>query len=401
MNGLLGHLLDTEPAGWQIAAMVCLLVSAAVPLYTYFGYPLLLILVRPLRRHSPVRDMDEGELPSVTMVAAAHNESAIIAEKVRNFLSIDYPEDRLGLLIGSDASDDDTVYRAGEAAGNCGRVEVRDFAQRRGKAGVLNEIVPTCETPIVLFSDANTMYEPDAVRKLVRHFTRPRTGGVCGRFILERAGEDASLGEGLYWAYESRIKLLEGETGGLSSITGPIFAIRRELYEPAPADSMTEDQYLGLRILARGYKIYYEPEAAARETIGSFEEEKRRRLRISTGNFQTLFRAGLAMLNPLKGFHAFAYISHKVLRWMVPLAMLLAFVSNAILAGIPAARWLLAGQCVFYGLAMLPSVLPFSGRLSFIRVVRYFVVMNLTVAGGFLRYIFVRQEAAWERSSRE
>ncbi|HHN46103.1 MAG TPA: glycosyltransferase, partial [Planctomycetes bacterium] len=357
-------------------------------------------VLRPFRSRRRLDDLPDAELPGVVMVVAAYNEADVIADKVANFLSIDYPDERLRLLIGSDGSDDGTAGAALAAAAGSGRVEVREFSERRGKVNVLNELVPSVDAPVVLFSDANTMYDAPAVRKLVRHFADAKTGGVCGRLVLLASGGDPADAERLYWAYENRIKTLEGRSGDLTSINGQVFAIRRELFETMPPDSLTEDEFLGLKIISRGFRIYYEPEALVTETAGALKDEMNRRLRISAGNFQTLFRIGLRILNPLNGFPAFAYLSHKVLRWLIPFGMLAAFIGNAFVLRLPLFAGLMAAQVLFYGAAAIGAASAAAGRLPPVRIARYFVLMNAMIACGFFKYLGGVKGASWQTRGR-
>jgi len=385
---------------WDTVALVVLISSLFVPVYAYFGYLALLVLLRAFRKPCGAPDLPDEGLPPVTMVVSAHNEAAIIADKVRNFLSIDYPADRLKLLIGSDGSDDRTVAVALDAAGPGTRVIVRHFKTQRGKASVVNDLVALVSSQIVVVSDANTMYAPDAVQKLVRHFVDSRVGGVCGRLELKTTSSDACLEEGLYWRYENVLKKLESDLGGLVSINGQVMAFRRELFSPLPADSITDDQYLGMGIMLRGFRVCFGPTAFATEKVGTLDEEKQRRRRISAGNFQTLLRIGLRLLNPLKGFPAFAYFSHKVMRWMVPFALGLALVMSGVLWRYEYARLLLGAQVAFYGVVVVAALFPLVRRLPLVRIIHYFGVMNAEILLGLVSYVMGRQNVRWRRTTR-
>jgi len=387
-------------SGIEWVGIAALAISMLIPLYAYFGYPAILFVTHAFRKSQPVHDLSNDELPAVTMVVAAYNEAAAIANKVRNFLSLEYPADKLRLIIGSDGSSDDTVALALEAAAGDKRITVIDSKERRGKVNVLSDIIPRAETPIIVISDANTIYRPDSIRKLVRHFTSDKVGAVCGRLVLTPSAVQPSIEENIYWQYETFVKRLESDLGCLSAINGQVFALRRDLFEPPPPDTITEDQYIGLRIMHKGRRIRFEPDAVVSEPVGSIETEQRRRLRISAGNFQTLSRAGLFLLNPLRGFPAFAYVSHKVLRWMVPLAMFLVLALNTALITLPGAVCLLAAQAVFYGLAALPAIVPPLRKVSLLRFLHYFVSMNITIARGFFRFLLLPQRATWERTHR-
>ena len=384
----------------ETVAHVVLIASICVPVYAYFGYLSVLVLLGTFRTPRHVRDLPDEGLPPVTMIVSAHNEAAVIADKVLDFLGIDYPADKLTLLIGSDGSDDGTTDVALMAAQGSPRVRAIRFDTRRGKASVLNDLVVMASEGIVVVSDANTMYEADAVRKLVRHFADPLVGAVCGRLALSSVSSDACLEEGLYWRYENTLKRLESDLGALVAINGQVMAFRRGLFAPLPADAITEDQYLGMMIMLGGHRVRFDPSAVATETVGSLDEEKRRRLRISAGNIQTLVRVGLPLLNPLSGFPAFAYLSHKVMRWMVPFALGLSLISSGLLWRHEYARILLVAQVSFYGAAAVAAVFPLLRRLPPVRLVHYFAAMNARILLGFASYAMGRQTARWRRSAR-
>ncbi|MBN1810018.1 MAG: glycosyltransferase family 2 protein [Planctomycetes bacterium] len=384
---------------WSYYVAVVFVLSVAVPLYTYFLYPAVLVVFNGILKKKPA-PVDGAPLPSVTMVLAAFNEESVIAAKVDNFLQIDYPPDLLRLVIGSDGSSDRTVSLARGASPGNTRIIVHDFPERRGKVNVFNDIVPQLDSDVVVMSDANTMYDPGAVKKLVGRFSSTGVGAVCGRLVLTASGGDSSSEEGLYWRYENFLKRLEGDLGALSSVNGQVFAFRRELFSPLPADAITEDQYLGISIMSGGRRILYEHEAVVSEPLGTLDTERRRRLRISTGNYQAFFRAGYRLLNPMLGFPAFAYFSHKVLRWTVPLMMPAALLSNLALVRLPAMPWLLAAQGVFYAAAILAALFPDVRKLVPFRIVHYFVVMNLTMGLGLLNYFFKPQSSAWQPTER-
>ena len=368
--------------------------------YAYFGYPALLFALCSFRRRPGVQDLAEEELPGLTMVVPAHNEALVISQKIANFLSLDYPKDRLRLVIGSDGSTDGTASRAAEVSAQAPQVTVLAFDERKGKVNVINRIVPTLRTPLVVLSDANTHYDRGSLRRLVRHFSDGRVGAVCGRLLLVQEGEDACEEETVYWRYETFLKLRESQLGTMTSINGQVLAFRRELFVGLPEDCITEDQYLGLQILLRGFQIRFEPEALVREPVGSLAVEKARRLRISTGNFQTFFKIGYKALNPGLGFAAFAYLSHKVLRWCVPFLLALAFAACWMPGGPIWLRWLGAIQAVFYASSALFGSLPCTRRARVLRLGHYVVSMNLVVLRGFVKFVRGNPVFPWPRTAR-
>jgi len=370
--------------------------AAVLLAQTYFLYPLWLLLLaqaRPGRR-------DAGHprpWPWVSLVVAAHDEVRCIGSKLQNSLALDYPPDRLEVLIGSDGSTDgtDALVRAHPDP----RVRL-SAASRQGKAGVLNRCIPEARGEVVVLSDANTRLDPGALRALVRHFEDPEVGAVCGRLQLynpTRAGYEESA----YWRYESWLKALEGAQGAVLGANGGLYAIRRALFTRLPPSTIVDDFVIPLRLLDQGYRVLYEPAAlASEETTEDYGREFGRRARIAAGNFQSL---GLVpgLLSPLRGFPAFAFWSHKILRWCAPALMLVALAANAALLERPFYRVTLVLQLGFYALAALgglavgPSVVRRIGGVAY-----YFVTMNVAIAVGFWRFLRSSQGAAWERTAR-
>jgi cellulose synthase/poly-beta-1,6-N-acetylglucosamine synthase-like glycosyltransferase len=369
-------------------------------LYTYAIYPLLLLAISRCRRQrSPLAVIPGSEAgtdwPRVTMLVAAHNEAAVIQDRIRNCLSIDYPSDRFSVVIASDGSDDAT--NALVSACSDPRIQVMAYPERRGKITTLNATVPMLEDEIIVMSDANTMYAPDAVRALVRHFTDERIGCVCGELVLQ--SPNGGSGEGLYWKYETLLKRMESQLGFLLGANGGIFAIRRSLFRPLPATTIVEDFVTAMKILESGYRVRYEPDARATEdTAPTLREEMRRKTRIGAGDFQAIGMTA-AMLNPLRGLPALGYWSHKIVRWFVPFLMLGALVSNLTLAAHPGYLLFLAAQLMAYAIG-IQGLLPEPTDHRLIRPVRYFFLMNLALFIGFFRFLFGTQRVTWERAAR-
>jgi cellulose synthase/poly-beta-1,6-N-acetylglucosamine synthase-like glycosyltransferase len=368
--------------------------------YTYCVFPALLALfARALggRTSAPPRKPEAQELPRVAMVVAAYNEAAVIPEKLANTWKIDYPADRLQLVVGSDGSSDGT----NELVRACPDPRVRAFLfeERRGKISVLNDLMGQVDADIVVMSDANTMFAPDAIRNLVRHFTDPRVGCVSGELGLEQDG--GVSGEGLYWKYEGWIKRNESRLGFLIGCNGGIFAIRPELYEPLPSSTVVEDFVLSMRILERGYYVRFEPTARATEPpCPTAHAEMVRKTRIGAGGFQAL---GLTygLLHPRHGLCAFAFWGHKVLRWLVPMFLIAAFGANLALAGDELYRLLLLA----HGCGAAVAGWAYNARAGtpvprWVRPISYFYLMNYALLCGFLRFVFRTQRVTWDRASR-
>lgn len=378
-------------------ATVAFWAAAVLLAQTYFLYPLWLLLLAGTRRGRREVPGTPRAWPSVSLVVAAHDEAECIGEKLENSLALDYPAERLEVLIGSDGSTDGTdgIVRAHPDP----RVQL-STAPRAGKTGVLNRCIPAARGEVVVLSDANTRIDPGALKALVRHFQDPEVGAVCGRLQLYNPTR-AEYEESAYWRYESWLKALEGAQGAVVGANGGLYAIRRALFTRLPPATIVDDFVIPLRLLDHGYRVLYEPAAlASEETTEDYGREFGRRARIAAGNFQSL---GLVpgLLSPLRGFPAFAFWSHKVLRWCAPALMLVAFAANVALLDVPFYRVTMAAQVGFYGLAVLGSraVGPSTVR-RIASMAYYFVTMNLAIAVGFWRFLRNSQAAAWERTAR-
>ncbi len=380
----------------------------ALPAYSYLVYPALLFILsafvqvgrdlRYLVRRSDRRSVTP-RLPTVSIVIAAYNEEEVIRRTLECCLGLDYPSDRLEIIVGSDGSTDRTAAIVSEYAER--GVQLLDFPERRGKVSVISDCVKSAAGEVVVFTDANTVLQPDSVRKLVRHFHNPGVGAVCGELRLVSAGSGVSQ-EGLYWRYEVALKTLESRLGAVLGANGGIYALRRELYPRVESDLITEDFVIPMRVRASGARVVYDPEAVAvEEAPVSAAAEFRRRVRIGAGNWQALRRCA-GLLLPWKGFVAFAFWSHKVARWLSPWALACALAGSVVLVSSPSGGVLLGGQGAFYGAAGLGWLLE---RLRLpvgpLRLPFYFVAINAALALGLLRGAFGAQEVTWERTQRE
>lgn len=378
-------------------ATVAFWAAAVLLAQTYFLYPLWLLLLARVRPGLARVPAGPGVWPTVSLVVAAHDEVGCIGEKLGNSLALDYPAERLEVLIGSDGSTDGTD--AVVSAHPDPRVHL-STAPRAGKTSVLNRCIPAARGEVVVLSDANTRIDPGAIKALVRHFEDPRVGAVCGRLQLYNPTR-AEYEESAYWKYESWLKALEGKQGAVVGANGGLYAMRRELFTPLPPSTIVDDFVIALRLLDQGYRVLYEPLAlASEETTEDYGREFGRRARIAAGNFQSL---GLVpgLLSPLRGFPAFAFWSHKVLRWCAPALMLVALAANVLLLEEPFYQVTMGAQIGFYALAVLGSLAVGPSAVRRIAgIAYYFVTMNLAIAVGFWRFLRNSQGAAWERTAR-
>ncbi len=386
--------------------------SAAGVLYTYFGYPLLLGGIAGLHQWRSDWRFVSGAgsrraaqrtpttLPRVAVIVAAFNEERDIADRVRNLLAQDYPADRLRIFIGSDGSSDRTaaiVREIGHPA-----VHLADFTQNRGKASVLNDLVALADEDILVLTDANTVFKNDAVRTLVRHFDDPDVGCVCGELRLVRAGDTGDNQDHVYWRYERMLKYHESRIGGLLGANGGVYALRRNDYAAVPANTIVDDFWISMQVVERGLRCVYDPEAIATEAVPEhISDEFGRRVRIGTGNYQSLVRF-VGLLNPARGVAvAFTFFSHKVLRWLAPHLMVLALASGAILAARPLYAGMLAVQLVFYALSWIGWRLARSGNApKVLRLPLFFTSMNIGLLVGFYRFTKGAGSGAWTRTAR-
>ncbi len=386
--------------------------SAAALVYTYILYPVLLVLISACRQvRADLRYVLQGMtrrvdargadgVPTVAVLVAAYNEERHIAERIRNLLALDYPAERLRIYIGSDGSSDAT-NRIVEAARH-ERVEFRPFTQRRGKPSVINDLAACAREEILVFTDANTSFQPDAVRRLVRHFGASGIGCVCGELrLVAPAGSENP--DNLYWRYERMLKFFEGRLGALLGANGGVYALRREHYRPIPPDTIVDDFSISVDLIERGLRCHYDPEASASEEVPPrIGDEFRRRVRIGIGNYQAL-RRHVGLLHPRHGYRALAFFSHKCLRWFAPHFMVLALLSNAALCMDGRVLWLslFALQVLFYLLALAGHLMSRRGPVPrLLRLPLFFVSMNMALLLGFFRFLTGTFSGAWARSAR-
>jgi len=367
--------------------------------YTYLIYPaLVMVLARIFSK--PTRIADEF-LPPVSMVISAYNEQEVLAKKIKNCLALEYPPEKIDYLIGSDGSTDETNSILENNPHP--RLRIFYFEERRGKSAVLNDLVPEAEGEIVIFSDANSIYQPDAVKLLSRHFSDSSVGGVCGKLnLLNPSGSPGGEGEGLYWAFENKIKQAEGSLQSVISANGAIFAVRKALFQPLPTRKpINDDLMITLQILRQRQLVVFEAAAVAEEsTSPDMESEFIRKARIAALNFNALPDL-LPLLNPRYGFSALALFSHKLLRWFVPAFALGMLISNFLLAN---GGGIYPGLLIAQGLIYLSAGLGFLGDRIFGRsgvfLPFYYLAMgNLALVVGLWRSLFGVQSSAWKRLS--
>jgi cellulose synthase/poly-beta-1,6-N-acetylglucosamine synthase-like glycosyltransferase len=384
-----------------VVAAITFWTSLALIAYMYAGYPILLLILGFIREsfgRSAAR-LRSVRLPRVALIISAYNEEDVIREKVINSLGLDYPRNRLEIVVASDGSTDRTKAIATEYGAQ--GVRVRHFGTRRGKNATLNDVVPEARGEIIVFTDANGKYQRDALTTLVRHFADPQVGCVCGELIYLSADDNVvAKGYNVYWRYDQRLKRLESRLGCLLGANGSIFAIRKSLYRPL-LGTVSNDMVLPIQIAARGFQVVYEPAAISREAGSqNAPEELGRRSRI-VGRGILGVRAVLP--DVIKGGRIlllWELLSRKLLRYCTPALLALLAVSSAVL-GTGIYRWALLGQAAFYGLALLSFAMRRVGmRLPGLSMPHYFVLGNIAAALGWWKVLTGRELTKWETVAR-
>lgn len=370
--------------------------AVAALVYSYGGFSLLLLLIAKLLN----RQVKKGDFtPRVTVIIAAYNEQHSIAAKLDNVLGLDYPSQHLEVIVASDGSDDATK-RIASAYVHKG-VKFLDLP-RRGKVFALNDAVIEAQGEILVFSDANTLFLPQALRMLVRNFADPQVGGVCGNqeHIALEDGDNSSKGEHLYWAYDKWLKTMESLTGSIVSADGAIYAIRRTLYRTPSQTDVTDDFAISTAVIEQGYRLVFESDALAHEKASTkAENEFIRKVRIMNRGLRGVMMRK-KLLNPLKyGVYSLILFSHKVLRRLVPFMLIWLLATSLLLAvSSPFFRWVSAAQLLFYLLAFLGYVLRNTqvGHSKILYVPFFFCLANAAAFVAILKLLRGKRIEFWQ-----
>jgi len=384
-------------------------ISIFIIVYTFLGYGIILYLLVKLRRlvkgKRLIPAVDYDSLPTCTLIVAAYNEEGFISEKIANTLALRYPDGKLKLLFVTDGSDDSTP----EIISKYHEIRLLHVTQRNGKIAAVHRAVKEVSTDVIVFTDANTFLNIDALINICRHYTDPKVGAVAGekRVIMDAQADASAAGEGFYWKYESTLKKWDSELYSVVGAAGELFSVRRNLYQPVSEDSILDDFMISMRIAEQGYRIIYEPDAYATETASeNVKEELKRKVRIAAGGIQSvIWLKGL--FNIFKyGILSFQYISHRVLRWTItPFLLILVFILNILLAVQTEEMLyliLLGAQVSFYVMAWLGYILEKKHlRIKILFIPYYFCVMNYAVLAGIVRFFRKQQSASWEKAKRK
>ncbi len=372
------------------------LISLTLLGYTYLGYPLLMRLASRKHRRNPAV-AEPVELPSVTVIVPARNEAAAIGAKVANVLELDYPHHRLELIVVSDASTDGTDTVVGGVSDK--RVRLLRLSQHGGKVAALRAGVGAATGSILAFSDATGRLDRASLRSLVARFSDPAVGAVTGRVLFEPTGRGGAVGEGerTYWSYNSSLLQAESDLASVTSLSGTFFAVRAGLFPIDMPEDLAEDLVVPLTVVDKGRRAVLEPRAVCREEAVADEgQELRKRARITLQNIRGLVW-GKRMLNPFRhGRFALFLISHKMLRILAPVLLVVAAFCNLLLLG---RHWFFTasalGQASFYAVGALAGPLRLR-RFGAANAIHFFCLSNLGVAIGIVRFIGGRRATRWE-----
>jgi poly-beta-1,6-N-acetyl-D-glucosamine synthase len=369
-------------------------------LQTYVGYPVGIYLKSKARAEDELGgEISDSELPSITVLIPAYNEERWIARKIENVLALEYPRDRLQVVVASDGCADQTVAIAEQYADR--GVEVRHNPYRSGKSALLNRVVPTVAGEIVLATDVTALLPPETLRLLARHFRDPKVGCVTGPRVCLHTDSAASEGEGLYWRYEAWIKRSESRLGTCLGANGQVMAVRKSLFPHIP--EINDDFYVGMKVLVFDRaKVLFEPGAKALiPAAASLGQELERKIRTNEGFLRDISYL-VPALNPWRSPVWWRFFSHHVMRRLVPFAMIAAFAASLFL-------W---QESNFYDVAFLAQFVFYAGAIVGLLLERqqvrfrifylpfYFTFANAAVLLAWVRWIRGKQQLTWQRTER-
>lgn len=381
-------------------------IALAIVFYAFVGYGIVLYVMVLIKRLIK-KNIPQSKIlfePDITLVIPCFNEADILIEKINNCTQLDYPTAKLTLVFITDGSSDNSI----KVLQQYPFIKILHENRRAGKTAAENRAMLFVNTPFVIFSDANTMLNKEAVRNIVKHFANDMVGCVSGekRIITDTSDSASAAGEGIYWRYESLLKKLDSELYSAIGAAGELVAFRTSLYKDLPEDTLLDDFMQSMQMAAAGFKIVYEPEAYAVETASAnVAEELKRKVRICAGGWQSISRLSSTLSCSRTPLLYFQYISHRVLRWTVtPFLLLTIFIINIFLLtnGNSFYQVLGIGQILFYAASIIGYVLE-NRRLRFkpLFVPYYFCVMNYAVVAGLKRYLSGNQKATWDKAQRK
>lgn len=384
----------------QVAFWLCV----SLVFYSYLIYPILISILTIGKRNNQIIFPDDvSECPQVDILLSVNNEEKVISEKIETTFDTCYPLDKIYFHIGSDASNDKTESIIRQYTDRYPQLRFTSFS-KKGKLGTINTLSQQLSSPIIIFTDANVFFTQDTLYHLIKHFKNKTVGLVGGKIINQQnIPSGISLQESFYQEREFHIKYLEGLWGGvMMGAFGGCYAVRRECFSQVPSNHLVDDFHITLGILCKGFKAIAEPEAIAVEDVSiKITEEFRRRVRISTGNFQNLKAFSSILLNPFSKLF-FAFFSHKILRWFTPFLMISVLILNIALFKLN--KFYLSTLIVQAILLLLPLVDSLLKNIdinfTIFRFVTHFYAMNLALLVGFFRFLIGVKTNVWRPTER-
>ena len=374
-------------------------IASLAIVYPYFIYPVLLLLIRPLLFRS-ASQADDSYRPTVSIVLAAYNEEDCIREKMENCLALDYPAEKVEILVGSDASEDRTNEIAATFASR--GVRLFPYTEREGKMSVVNRLVGEATGEVCVFSDISELFDRDVLLKLTRHFADPQIGAVTGNHIYNEEKSGMGVGTKFYWRFQRLQQSIESRLSTICMCDGTIYAARRAWFVPPVNNTINDDVAVPLGIIQQGKRVIFEPQAVARgDVLQQTRRFFRQKIRSQSGKYQNFFRFP-RMLFPWPLARFWIYLSHSVMPVLVPWFLLLALVANILLVGFggesPLYFWTLCLQITFYFTAILGLLADrLNWYLPLTAIPFYFVTANLGSIFGFFAFLAGAQSAAWRK----
>jgi cellulose synthase/poly-beta-1,6-N-acetylglucosamine synthase-like glycosyltransferase len=377
----------SSPAAMMALSAIALLV------YVYAGYPILLAMLSLFSRR---RRPGPGHTPTVSVLISAYNEESAIARKIKQTLALDYPPDRLEVLVVSDGSTDKTDEIVRGFADP--RVRLLRVEGRTGKTIAQNRGVEQCQGDVIVFSDATATYHPKTLLYLAANYADPRVGAVSGRYKYFDPNDDSptGLGSAAFWNYENVIKLFQSRIATLTGCSGCIYSVRRSSYVPLPAEACS-DLVEPLSIVRNGYRVAFEDRALAyEETTRDSKQEFRMRVRVATRGMRGLLSVPELLMPWRHPWTSFQLFSHKILRWMVPVFLMMLFAATAMNLGSPVFQALFAAQAAFYGVGMASVKIPIHRYWRVLGIPLFFCTLNAAMFVGMLQVIRGHKFTTWE-----
>ena len=380
--------------------VIFLLICMFLFVYNYFIYPVIIILFSKSKKNLHlIFELEENEVPFVSLIIAAYNEEKVIEAKIQNSLKLDYPEKLFELIVVSDGSDDSTPEIVKKYSDQ-GVVNLHS-PERKGKSAALNRAAEHARGDILVFSDANNDFSDDAIKHLVKHFNDEKVGAVTGaKKIYQNNSREASKGDGLYWNYESAIKKAESHLGSITAAEGEILAVRKSTFKSIDPTLINDDAAITFNIVKSGYRVLYEANAIAYEQASiDLVDDINVKIRMTSGGFQTISREK-KFLFPPRSWFAFSFISHKVLRWLAPHLLILIFFLSIISLDNTLVKGFLFLQILFYLISIYGWFIRKAYLPGWVYIPMYFSVMNVALFLGFIRYFNKSQGVNWTKAKR-